>query len=149
MAEMGAGLFEKSKEVDLSCDVTWTLEGPGQSTFLLLVILPYRDTDDQGPNGRTSISGPTSSLQSLKSVRPPPSHQYALLISAEKVIPTTSPNPSPTSLKPLIASTADKGLKLLLRSYEGIIENARYGKCEPNEGDALACEKLVDVITVT
>lgn len=83
-----------------------------------------------------------------------PQNPYVLYIQleltfAEKAIPTTLPNPSPTSLKPLINSTSDKGLLLLLRSYEGIIENARYGRKEPNEGDALACEKLVDVIVLT
>jgi hypothetical protein len=34
-------------------------------------------------------------------------------------------------------------------SYEALIEKARYGRREPDEGDAMAAEKCVDLITKT
>lgn len=43
----------------------------------------------------------------------------------------------------------DQGLLLMMRSYEAIIEEARYGRREPNEEDAAAAEKCVEVITRT
>jgi hypothetical protein len=35
----------------------------------------------------------------------------------------------------------------MMRSYEHIIDEARYGKREPNEEDAAAAEKCVEVVT--
>ena len=36
---------------------------------------------------------------------------------------------------------------LMMRSYEHIIDEARYGRREPNEDDAAAAEKCVEVMT--
>jgi len=41
----------------------------------------------------------------------------------------------------------DQGLLLMMRSYEHIIDEARYGRREPNEEDAAAAEKCVEVMT--
>jgi hypothetical protein len=38
-------------------------------------------------------------------------------------------------------------LLLMMRSYEHIIDEARYGRREPNEEDAAAAEKCVEVVT--
>jgi hypothetical protein len=69
---------------------------------------------------------------------------------SEKAIPIPYPNPSPTSLEPYIrAIQEDKALALFMVSYEKIVENARYGRREPTEADATACEKVVDLIILT
>lgn len=40
-------------------------------------------------------------------------------------------------------------LRLFVNSYVKILERCRYGNREPDEGDAVACDKIVDVVLVT
>jgi hypothetical protein len=44
---------------------------------------------------------------------------------------------------------SDQGLLLMMRSYEAIIDEARYGRREPSEEDAAAAEKCVEIMTRT
>ncbi|WWC88951.1 uncharacterized protein L201_003866 [Kwoniella dendrophila CBS 6074] len=60
---------------------------------------------------------------------------------------------SPLSLQPLLdASSAIKdngAIRLFVNSYAKIIERARYGRKEPDQADAEAVEKVVEVVLLT
>jgi hypothetical protein len=55
----------------------------------------------------------------------------------------------PLSTRPLLDAVDSDALKLLLNSYLKIIDRARYGKREPTESDAAACEKVVEIMLLT
>ena len=59
----------------------------------------------------------------------------------------------PLSLDPLFDAAdrvGDTGaIRLLVNSYARIIDRARYSRREPTEKDATACEKVVDLVTLT
>jgi len=44
----------------------------------------------------------------------------------------------------------EKGaLTIFINSYTRLISSAQYGKREPSEADAAACEKIVEVVLLT
>ncbi|KAK1923952.1 hypothetical protein DB88DRAFT_258962 [Papiliotrema laurentii] len=59
----------------------------------------------------------------------------------------------PLSLAPLVSAANDindsGAIKLFVNSYVKMIDRARYAKQEPTEGDASACEKLVEIVLLT
>jgi hypothetical protein len=61
--------------------------------------------------------------------------------------------PRPLSIQPLLDAADgmnDSGaLKLFLNSYARLIDQARYGRREPGEDEALACERIVEVVLLT
>ena len=56
----------------------------------------------------------------------------------------------PLSLQPLFDAADELGdngaTRLFINSYAKIIDQARFGRREPKEEDAAACEKVVDVV---
>ncbi|KAK4683999.1 hypothetical protein P7C73_g6205, partial [Tremellales sp. Uapishka_1] len=60
------------------------------------------------------------------------------------------PEPAPPlSLQPLLDAADTPALQLFVNSYIKLIEKARYGKREPTEEDASACDKLLEIVLVT
>lgn len=78
---------------------------------------------------------------------------YVTDISEQSLTPHISANDTPPlSLTPLrIAAerTNDKALIVFVNSYIRLIEQARYARREPDEGDAEAVMKVVEVVRRT
>ena len=74
-----------------------------------------------------------------------------MLVSAAILCPRLSSPPQ--ALDPLLEAADDVGdngvVRLLVNSYVNIIDRARYAGREPDEEDAMACDKLVDAVRST
>ena len=59
----------------------------------------------------------------------------------------------PLSLDPLFEAADNVGdngaIRLFVNSYARIVDQARFGKREPTETDAAACEKVMEVVLLT
>jgi hypothetical protein len=76
-----------------------------------------------------------------------------LIQSDHLLIPSSSRDISPPlSLTPLAAAgeqTRDQALTIFVNSYIRLVEQARYARREPSEGDAEAVMKVVQVVRGT
>lgn len=58
----------------------------------------------------------------------------------------------PLSMQPLLDAAhriGDQGVVLLVNSYANLIEKARFSRREPDEADAMAVERVLNVVTFT
>ena len=73
-------------------------------------------------------------------------------VSTARALAPTSTAP-PLSLEPLFEAAdriGDSGaIRLFVNSYAKLINNARFAGQEPTESDAVACDKIVDVVLLT
>lgn len=66
--------------------------------------------------------------------------------------PSAQPRSPPLSMQPLLDAAhhiGDQGVILLINSYANLIEKARFSRREPDEADAMAAERIVNVVTLT